>query len=289
MNIIVDTRCETPAWSEETIVGLATFALAYEKAPEACEVSVTLVDEDQIADLNRRYRGIDRPTDVLSFPMDDPWEDPDEEEIPIGDIMIAPTIAAAQAPEYGNSFEDEMSLLLVHGCLHLLGYDHIEDAEAEVMEAHERAILAAWRERRDGTAGVPTPIELKREDGRTKPIGDTESKKFSYALEGIFSAMRTERNLRIDICVAVVALILCFFLKVELWGWVAVLIFISLVLFAEMFNTAIETVVDMTTPEFHPLAKRAKDIAAGAVFILAILAFCGGLVIYIDAFMKLIG
>lgn len=148
MNILVDYSCEDPLWARETIVALATFALTQEGAPERCELSVSLISEDEIAQLNEEYRDHKGPTDVLSFPLDDPWQaSKDDEIVEIGDIMIAPTVAAAQAPQYGNTFEEEMSLLLVHGCLHLLGYDHIDDEEAEVMESHERDILQAWGER----------------------------------------------------------------------------------------------------------------------------------------------
>jgi len=153
MNIIIDRSQVEPDWPDERIAGLAEFALTAEGAPERCEVSVTLVTEDEIARLNEEYREIASPTDVLSFPLDDPWSaSKDDEVIAIGDIMIATSVAAAQAPGFGNSFDDEMSLLLVHGCLHLLGYDHIDDEEAEVMEQHERDILAAWREREGADA-----------------------------------------------------------------------------------------------------------------------------------------
>lgn len=148
MNIAVDCTCTEPLWSEDIIKALAAFVLEQEEAPQQCVVSVSLITEEEIARLNEEYREIEGATDVLSFPLDDPWQaSKGEEVIAIGDIMIAPTVAAAQAPQYGNTFDDEMSLLLVHGCLHLLGYDHIEDEEAELMEQRERTILAAWKER----------------------------------------------------------------------------------------------------------------------------------------------
>lgn len=148
MKIIVDVSCDEPSWPEETVMQLATFALTHESAPEVCELSISLITEEEIAQLNEEYRDKQGPTDVLSFPLDDPWQaTKDAKEILIGDIMIAPTVAATQAPQYGNSFEEEMSLLLVHGCLHLLGYDHIDEDEALEMEAHEREILSAWKER----------------------------------------------------------------------------------------------------------------------------------------------
>jgi len=131
-------------------------------------------------------------------------------------------------------------------------------------------------------------IDLDHEDGRTKPAGEAPLKKFAYARQGFFSALRSEVNLRIHCVMAVLALIACFVLKVELWGCVAVLILIGLVLFAELFNTAIETVVDLVTPEYHPLAKRAKDIAAAAVLVLAVVAVVAGLAIYLPALLRLV-
>jgi len=112
--------------------------------------------------------------------------------------------------------------------------------------------------------------------------------KFYFAAAGIWAALKSEINLRIHFCAAVVALVLCAVLRVDLWGWVAVLILIGLVIFAELFNTAIETVVDLCSPEYHDLAKRAKDIAAGAVLVLAVISVVTGLAIYIDAFVRLV-
>ena len=117
------------------------------------EVSISFVDNEKIAELNERFRGIEGPTDVLSFECDNISDDMTAADGPncplyeLGDIIIAPDVAAAQADEYGNSFEQEISLLLVHGLLHLCGYDHITDDEAEVMEGREKELLTAWSER----------------------------------------------------------------------------------------------------------------------------------------------
>ena len=112
------------------------------------EVSVALVDEPTIAQLNARFRGIDRPTDVLSFSLDDP-DDPvpqpptaDEPRL-LGEIVISVPRAVAQAQEYGHSVERELAYLAVHGCLHLLGYDHEDEASRQVMRAREEAALEA--------------------------------------------------------------------------------------------------------------------------------------------------
>ncbi|MCW6678890.1 rRNA maturation RNase YbeY [Anaerococcus sp. NML200574] len=106
------------------------------------EVSLTLVDKDEIHTLNRDYRGVDRPTDVLSFPMDDEIF-PGEEDVDLilGDIVICLDIAKAQAEEYGHSLDRELSYLICHSTLHLLGYDHMEDDEKAIMRGKEKEIM----------------------------------------------------------------------------------------------------------------------------------------------------
>ena len=113
---------------------------------ERCELSVTFVDMDEIHELNNQYRGVDRPTDVLSFPQfaDIEEELPEVGEICLGDVVICKDKAEEQAKEFGHSFEREIIYLFTHSVLHLLGYDHIEDDEAEEMEAKERELRAAW-------------------------------------------------------------------------------------------------------------------------------------------------
>jgi probable rRNA maturation factor len=123
---------------------LAVFVLRMEAAPDAVELSVAIVDADEIARLNAAYRGIEGPTDVLSFGCDEPEPVASDEPIAIGDVVIAPEVAEAQAAELGTTVESELDLLLVHGVLHLLGYDHESDDDAAVMQARERAVLAAW-------------------------------------------------------------------------------------------------------------------------------------------------
>ncbi len=127
---------------------LARLVITEENKPEDTEVSINFVDDDAIWELNRDYRDVDRPTDVLSFECDG-YEDGD---IPVvegmsfelGDIVIAPDVAERQAPEFGLSFADEMSLLITHGLLHLCGYDHMQDDEAEIMEAREKELLTKF-------------------------------------------------------------------------------------------------------------------------------------------------
>ena len=108
------------------------------------EVSVTLTDDAHIHVLNRDYRGVDRPTDVLSFALTES-EEPAIIDAPcsvvLGDLVISLERAATQAEEYGHSFLRELSFLTVHGMLHLLGYDHIEEEDRLEMEEEQRHVM----------------------------------------------------------------------------------------------------------------------------------------------------
>lgn len=107
------------------------------------EVSLHLTDDGEIERLNSAYRGVEQPTDVLSFPLEGedvvaPFGDAPRL---LGDIIVSVERAAAQAEEYGHSFERELAFLAVHGTLHLLGYDHEHEDERRVMREREEAIL----------------------------------------------------------------------------------------------------------------------------------------------------
>ncbi|MDR2035790.1 MAG: rRNA maturation RNase YbeY [Coriobacteriales bacterium] len=137
MNIEVDNRSgeELP---EQEYQELAAFVLAQEGASEECELAISLVTPAEIHSLNKTYRGIDAPTDVLSFENDGEL---------LGDVIICSAVAREHALDFDSDFASEMALMLTHGVLHLLGYNHEEDAEAEAMEARENQLLVAWRTR----------------------------------------------------------------------------------------------------------------------------------------------
>lgn len=131
---------------------LALFVLSHQNKPDNTEVSISFVTDESIAELNAKYRQKEGPTDVLSFECDGCEDDniPSSGDAPVftlGDVVIAPDVALRQMQEYGTSFEEEISLLMVHGLLHLCGYDHIEDEEAERMESLEAALLESWAKR----------------------------------------------------------------------------------------------------------------------------------------------
>lgn len=134
----------------DAISKIAESALAEHNLPPDAEVSVLFCDDEYIATLNRQYRGIDSPTDVLSFPL---WE---ESELPslqqaedrmLGDIVISLERAEVQAREYNHSLEREVLFLFTHGLLHLLGYDHHGEEETARMRLMEEKLLTG--------AGVP--------------------------------------------------------------------------------------------------------------------------------------
>ena len=113
-------------------------SLVTERVDEG-ELSVTFVDIEEITGLNREHMGVDGPTDVLSFQIDD-------EPTPgvprlLGDIVLSPDVAAQQFTEHAGTYDDEIALLLVHGVLHVLGHDHADADEAEVMRSRELALL----------------------------------------------------------------------------------------------------------------------------------------------------
>lgn len=110
--------------------------LDYEQFENPCEISITFTDNEGIHTLNKKYRGVDRPTDVLSFPMTDydgESEEPpmDEQVTVLGDVVLSLEMAASQADTFGHSFEREVAFLTVHSMLHLLGYDHETSEEDE--------------------------------------------------------------------------------------------------------------------------------------------------------------
>ena len=129
-----------------------TATLAAEGVDEACAVEILLTDDAEIHAINREHRGVDRPTDVLSFPMNELQPgafDPDaceydyeRECLLLGDMVISMERCAAQAEEYGHSFAHEVTYLAVHSTLHLLGYDHEDEGEQKKqMRTKEKEIL----------------------------------------------------------------------------------------------------------------------------------------------------
>lgn len=158
MSLYIETETEVPFsfdW-EKLAEEVIDFSMEQEGFPYEAEVNLTLTDNAGIHEINKSYREIDRPTDVLSFPMlsyekagdfsklEEDYDDnfnPDTGEIMLGDIIISVDKVREQAESYGHSEKREFAFLIVHSMLHLFGYDHMTPEEAAVMESKQNEIL----------------------------------------------------------------------------------------------------------------------------------------------------
>ena len=164
INIEYETEVKLDLPCEEIITEVVTEALDYENCPYEAEVNVLLTDNEDIRQINREYRNIDSPTDVLSFPTctyprgtgrdNEPLLrreiDPDTGCVHLGDIVISLEHARAQAQEYGHSAAREIGYLLAHGLMHVMGYDHMNEMDKRAMREKEEAALSRAGLSRDG-------------------------------------------------------------------------------------------------------------------------------------------
>ncbi|MGB9358991.1 MAG: rRNA maturation RNase YbeY [Acidimicrobiia bacterium] len=147
MNVLFADEQDEPIVSTE-LLRLAEIVLDAEGLDEETGVALVLIDEPQMTELNEAHMGKQGPTDVLSFPIESaaPGSPPQRAvggpPIELGDIFIAPSVVRRNAERQGVAFEDELALMVVHGLLHLLGWDHEVDGEAVRMERRERDLLA---------------------------------------------------------------------------------------------------------------------------------------------------
>lgn len=142
------TESDVQSWAQAALKGIITDA----------EMCVVIVDNDESQALNLQYRGKDKPTNVLSFPFEVPEELAQFDEIghPIGDLIVCAPVVAQEAIDQNKPLMHHWAHMIIHGCLHLMGYDHIKDDEAEVMESLERQILA--------TLGINDPYTIIDDD-----------------------------------------------------------------------------------------------------------------------------
>ena len=148
---MIEIEVESDDWTDavQDVEAVVERAAVEALGDEVGGIVILLTDDGTVRDLNARFRGRDRPTNVLSFPAADmPGADPQ----PLGDIVLAYGVCAAEAADQGKTLGSHLTHLVVHGVLHLLGRDHEVEAEAEAMEAEERAILAGL--------GISDPYEL---------------------------------------------------------------------------------------------------------------------------------
>lgn len=261
-------------------------------------VSITLTNPEEIEKINMQYRNIDRPTDVLSFPM---FEKEDLEKIIhndvdsdvfnqqediLGDIVISIPKVYEQAEEYGHSFERELAYMVVHGFYHLMGYDHIDEEDKKVMRQKEENILEHLGIKRE-TDNKKSEMELQKIEEKAKANKEKTSNSsfldaWKNAINGIIYATTTQRNVKIQLVIAVLVVIVSLFFDLSRAEFLCFLFTIILILFAEMCNTAIETVVDLYVDVYHPKAKIAKDVAAGGVVVTTINAVIVAYFLFFD-------
>lgn len=165
MSIILENEYQEPIDIpyEKIAKEVVEAAIDYVSCPFECEVNLLLVDNAAIHQINKEQRNIDRPTDVLSFPMaeysspadftgmeDDPMLfDPENGEFLLGDIVVSMDKVKEQAESYGHSREREYAFLIAHSMLHLFGFDHMEEEERKDMEEKQEEILTKTRYTRD--------------------------------------------------------------------------------------------------------------------------------------------
>ncbi|MBD5136881.1 MAG: rRNA maturation RNase YbeY [Lachnospiraceae bacterium] len=160
LNIEKETEIEPDFDFRNIIKNVVNYSLDYVNCPYETELNVTLTDNEEIHRINKEFRNIDSPTDVLSFPMieymkpgdfsvvednEQDYFEPDSGELVLGDIIISLEKVYSQADEYGHTPKRELAFLVAHSMLHLFGYDHMDDAERSDMEKKQKEILDALK------------------------------------------------------------------------------------------------------------------------------------------------
>lgn len=147
MPIVFENESDFPC-SESDLISLAEHAIEFMKLDRRVELSILAVDEDEMERLHIEWMDEEGPTDVLSFPMDElrPNQEFVEGQATLGDVVLCPSVAQRQAQSAGHSTEIELEILLVHGILHLLGFDHREAEEENEMFGLQRMIISEWKD-----------------------------------------------------------------------------------------------------------------------------------------------
>jgi rRNA maturation RNase YbeY len=281
------------------LAALAFWAMRHRAVREPAELSIAMVDSELIRQMNADYRGIDRATDVLSFSAIEDENDQifADQPLALGDILICPEVV--DRIDYGAEFdfEQKLEVIVIHGILHLLGYDHEQTADALQMEALEDELYDAWSKQinrqdtksardsaltaeADRTQNIPSN---NNQQNQTTEKGTAFRQTLKWAIEGILAAINSERNMKIHLVAVVLVMIIGMVLRVNLTQWAILVFCCVMVLSTEMLNTAVEAIVDLVSPDRHPQAKQAKDIAAGAVLITVIGAVIVGLTVFVSA------
>lgn len=249
--------------NKKLIRSVSEFALNYLKKTNY-ETSVVIENLITIRKLNKTFRKVNSATDVLSFPAHE--LNPDSGKMYIGDIVISPDYINKKAASLHVPFEQNVARVIIHGVLHLLGFDHNKKEDERAMLSLQEEILRAYFK------------------SRPQPLIDT----FGNAFRGISAAYKSEKNLKIHLFISALAVLLGFMLKISIFEWGLLVLTISSVFMAEMLNTALEYLVNLVSPNYHQFAKKSKDIGAAAVFIAVIGSIIIGIIIFLPGLIILI-
>lgn len=230
------------------------------------DLSIACESDEAVQELNRQYRGINQPTDVLSFSSGE--VDPHSGRVYLGDVIISLPAVNRQAQELGHDFQTELATVVIHGILHLAGYDHAVKAEKEKMFVLQERILA----------------EINLNEARAACFFST----FANAARGLVSAFRTENNLKIHTAFGFLAVIFGWLLGISRIEWALLALIISAVFAAEFINTSLEYVVNLASPRYHDLARKAKDISAAAVLIVVCASLVIGALLFLPKLLPLL-
>lgn len=270
----------------EELAHIVEFALRHQQIPQG-NIAIAITDDETVRALNREHRHVDAPTDILSFgsapdaaqgDLALPPELSAELDHYLGDLVVAYPYTQRQAEQSGRAMADELRLLLVHGTLHLLGYDHATSTEQAEMWLVQDDILRSLAEAlpRIGVAtevgAVDNALSRKRHADRNFFTGRWFS--FRAAVNGTWHTLRTQPNAWIELAAIAVVSTAGAWLQISAVEWAILALTFGLILALEAINTAVEATIDLVSPDYHPLAKVAKDAAAGAL-VFAVLGSLG--------------
>ncbi len=264
-------------------------------------IAIAITNDETVRALNRDHRQLDAPTDILSFGSTPnaaqadlvlPPDLVEEMDSYLGDLVIAYPYTQRQAARDGRAMADELRLLVVHGTLHLLGHDHAAPEEEAAMWALQEEILRELaqegslkrtaaetfvEEHASGKivltdASKPDALARKRHADRNFFTGRWFS--FRAAVDGTLHTLRSQPNAWIELAAITVVSAAGAWLQISAAEWAILALTFGLILALEAVNTAVEATIDLVSPDYHPLAKIAKDAAAGAL-VFAVLGSLG--------------
>ena len=205
------------------------------------ELTISIVSEKKIRDLNQKFRSIDSVTDVLSFSANE--INPETGNIYFGDVIISYPVVEKKSKSFNPRICEEMDLLTIHGILHLFGYDHGSKNEEKKMFAMQTKLMKLNK------------AHLRDINRKMRLTIKPDLNSFKYAFDGVLYAFRTQKNLRVHLIIATLVTIFSLFVHCSPMEIAILFLTMSVVISFELINTAIEAAIDLFSPHNQPLAK----------------------------------